>query len=435
MVIKDLFGIFNHTIQFKTSERVTIIHGPNGVGKTTVLRLINDLFSSRYGSLRTTPYKMITIDFTSPKAKLIIERESSKKPKSSINLKLIYKESGSTEETTIKDNTDSRRLESRYPINAIEDVIESLNQIGPREWIDETTGETLNLDGVLQRYGDQLPFDLPEINIGIKPWLKQLLGSIQTHFIQTQRLISEVPLQSYGRHQRRTRSRNAVERCSADMIDQIQTSLRQSGVIATKLDRTFPHRLLDPSRLKGFSESKIRTWYEAQENYRKRLMDADLIDAEEPLPLPESKLPPSDRKVLWHYLTDVDEKFRIYDTLLKKVELFKDIINTRFLFKTFSVDKNSGFVFTSKTGEIVPLQKLSSGEQHELILGYELLFRVKENSLILIDEPELSLHVTWQHKFLEDIERISALAKLDFLVATHSPQIIHNRRDLMVRLG
>ncbi len=52
----------------------------------------------------------------------------------------------------------------------------------------------------------------------------------------------------------------------------------------------------------------------------------------------------------------------------------------------------------------------------------------------MIDEPELSLHVTWQHKFLNDIERISKLADLDFLIATHSPSIIHDRRSLMVSL-
>lgn len=433
--INDLFGIFNHTIPFRTPERVTIIHGPNGVGKTTVLKLINDLFSLKFNSLRTTPYSMITIDFTSPNAQLIVERESGRRTKADINLKFTYKESGSKKETAIKHTTDLRRLSSRFPINAIEDIIDPLDQIGPEEWLDEATGDILNLDEVLQKYGDKLPFNIPLDYKSIQPWLKQLLESLQTHFIQTQRLFAEPVPTSYERHHRKLRSRSAVERCSADMTDQIQSSLRQSGIIATKLDRIFPHRLLDPASLTGISELRIRRKYEAQGTYRKRLMDADLIDAEEPLPLPESKLGASDRKVLWHYLNDVEEKFRVFDELLKRVELFKDIINTRFLFKTFSIDKNSGFVFTSQIGETVPLQKLSSGEQHELVLGYELIFRVKENSLILIDEPELSLHVRWQHKFLEDIERISALANLDFLVATHSPQIIHNRRDLMVRLG
>ena len=164
-------------------------------------------------------------------------------------------------------------------------------------------------------------------------------------------------------------------------------------------------------------------------------MAAGLMDTESPVELPAGSLDKNARGVLWHYLNDVDEKFVVFDSLLKRVELFKDIINTRFLYKRFSVDKERGFVFKTERGTVVPLKTLSSGEQHELVLAFDLLFRVKEGSMILIDEPELSLHVTWQHKFLEDIGRISGLADLDFLVATHSPSIIHNKTQLMVSLG
>jgi predicted ATP-binding protein involved in virulence len=151
--------------------------------------------------------------------------------------------------------------------------------------------------------------------------------------------------------------------------------------------------------------------------------------------LPPSDLDPSARRVLWHYLNDVQEKFDVFDDLLQRVELFKSIINSRFLYKHFLVDEEEGFIFVTEGGELVPPGALSSGEQHELVLAFELLFRVKEGSLILIDEPELSLHVTWQHRFLEDMERISKLANLDFIVATHSPSIIHNQPHLMVPLG
>ncbi len=164
-------------------------------------------------------------------------------------------------------------------------------------------------------------------------------------------------------------------------------------------------------------------------------MAAGLIEPEDPVPLPLGELDKNALSVLWHYLNDVQQKFEIFDSLLKRVELFKDIINTRFLYKSFSVDKEGGFIFTTEKGNIVPLRTLSSGEQHELVLAFELLFRVKEGSMILIDEPELSLHVTWQHKFLEDVGRISDLANLDFLVATHSPSIIHKQSHLMVPLG
>jgi predicted ATP-binding protein involved in virulence len=46
--IEGLYGTFDHEIKLKSDERITIIHGPNGVGKTTVLRLIHDIIRMRF---------------------------------------------------------------------------------------------------------------------------------------------------------------------------------------------------------------------------------------------------------------------------------------------------------------------------------------------------------------------------------------------------
>ena len=65
---------------------------------------------------------------------------------------------------------------------------------------------------------------------------------------------------------------------------------------------------------------------------------------------------------------------------------------------------------------------------------YELLFKAKPNSLVLIDEPELSLHLGWQVEFLKDLQNIAKLRNFDVLLATHSPEIISDRWDLTVEL-
>ena len=46
--ILQLFGMFDHDIKLKTKDRITIIHGPNGVGKTTILKLIKDVFDAKF---------------------------------------------------------------------------------------------------------------------------------------------------------------------------------------------------------------------------------------------------------------------------------------------------------------------------------------------------------------------------------------------------
>ena len=57
-----------------------------------------------------------------------------------------------------------------------------------------------------------------------------------------------------------------------------------------------------------------------------------------------------------------------------------------------------------------------------------------QTPLFSLTEPELSLHIAWQQKFLRDLLKITKLAGLTALVATHSPQIIHDRWDLTVEL-
>jgi predicted ATP-binding protein involved in virulence len=54
---------------------------------------------------------------------------------------------------------------------------------------------------------------------------------------------------------------------------------------------------------------------------------------------------------------------------------------------------------------------------------------------VLIDEPEMSLHVAWQQLFVRHLAAIVRLSKFDSIIATHSPQIISDRWDLTVELG
>lgn len=70
-----------------------------------------------------------------------------------------------------------------------------------------------------------------------------------------------------------------------------------------------------------------------------------------------------------------------------------------------------------------------------MVLHYDLLFRVRPNTLVLIDEPELSLHVAWQKRFLLDLLEIVATAQFDAVIATHSPFIVGDRSDLMIGLN
>ena len=135
------------------------------------------------------------------------------------------------------------------------------------------------------------------------------------------------------------------------------------------------------------------------------------------------------------YLKDFELKLNVFDALLEKLELFTGILNDRrFTFKSVHVSRDKGFFFKTSKNKELELGQLSSGEQHEVVLLYELIFNVKPNVLVLIDEPEISLHVTWQKEFLQDLLRIIRIQSIQVLIATHSPAIINSRWDLVYNL-
>ena len=440
--IQSLFGYLNHKIPLKKDDRITIIHGPNGVGKTTILRLVSDLFKRQFLSLFVTPFDRIVIRFK-PKGSLTVIRTKEKKQKDPnfVKLKLIYQLGKKRTEHTMS-SPEVVRILGKYPTGFLENIIDNIERVGPSEWYDERTDRRISLAEVILSYGHLLPSAIRESIILIPKEIESLLKQTNIVVVETQRLFTRYKDENeelVHRYRRRipVQQRMTVEQYSDDMVSQIEKYQRKSGEIGADLDGSFPQRLLLESELpKEATENHIRKEYSDQSEYRDRLMASGLLTAQTPEPLLAENLADSERKVLWVYLKDVKSKLRVFDWLLHRVELFKDIVNSRFSYKKFKVDREMGFIFESNhDGSIVSPGALSSGEQHEIVLTYELLFRASAGSLIFIDEPELSLHVTWQRRFLDDIAKISELADLDFLVATHSPSIINNRRDLMVKLA
>ncbi|MFO5438695.1 MAG: AAA family ATPase, partial [Dolichospermum sp.] len=180
------------------------------------------------------------------------------------------------------------------------------------------------------------------------------------------------------------------------------------------------------------------------EESRERLIEVGLLDEDDNSDLqinPEDQyIDDSTKTILSVYVEDVEKKLKVFTEIATKINLLKRIINNKFSYKEINFRKDNGFTFTTLYDSSLSDSKtlsptdLSSGEQHELVLLYELLFKVEPNSLVLIDEPELSLHVGWQVKFLKDLQEITKLADLDILIATHSPDIIQDRWDLTVEL-
>lgn len=71
IAVKGLFGLFDHEIPVHSAERVTIIHGPNGFGKTVMLRMIAALAEGDPSIFETTPFSEFRLTLQDDTARVI----------------------------------------------------------------------------------------------------------------------------------------------------------------------------------------------------------------------------------------------------------------------------------------------------------------------------------------------------------------------------
>ena len=274
----------------------------------------------------------------------------------------------------------------------------------------------------------------------------KLYSSTHIYLIESQRLI-DTSYVSFANEVNTTSP--IVEQYSNKMKDSIREHLTEYGVVSQSLDRTFPSRAFTHDTQPEASQNNLQERIEELELTRSRIISIGLLEEDPTFKLPSlSQIFAEDvsdtisKRILSIYVDDAERKLHVFHEISKKMELFQRIINRKFSCSRKEIDfsKNDGFVLKVKDkisnpewDDLRPIH-LSSGEQHELVMLYELLFKVETGSLVLIDEPELSLHVGWQVDFLKDLQAIIKLTNIQILIATHSPDIIQDRWDLTVEL-
>ncbi|MFI8421752.1 AAA family ATPase [Streptomyces sp. NPDC085479] len=432
--IKDLFGEFTHVIEFNTIDGLTLLHGANGVGKTTVLKIIDALANRKFALLRTIHFSELRANFSSGQT-LQVERKKEAGERENLTFALLEENGRSLHPKWSPPSASELGIHR----DMVEDIIQELSQSGPDEWFDMANGDRLDFHAVIDRYGDRLNQYMrgSTKHTPSPAWLRNLTDEFHVYFIRTERLTG-------GPTERPTRFRNpresaripTVRTFAKDLSMRVQQGLADYSNYSQKLDSTFPARLLDPDiHIETPDEASIRRRYDEEGDRRIRYVKSGLLDRDAELQLPERELDEGELRVLNLYLADVRDKLSQLDKISEKIELFLEVINAKFRRKRLFVDREQGFRVVSTQGHLLNLESLSSGEQQEIVLTYGLLFREQVGTLVLIDEPELSLHVSWQNDFIPDLLKIAELARLKFLVATHSPSIINDRWDLTVELS
>jgi len=125
-------------------------------------------------------------------------------------------------------------------------------------------------------------------------------------------------------------------------------------------------------------------------------------------------------------ITIVDEHRSVISKLYASINTFLDSVNTFYqdTHKSLQIDTVGQLSILRPDKESAPIEALSSGERQLLIIFAHLLFNEfgSRSNVFIIDEPELSLHLKWQERFVSKAVEVSPDTQL--ILATHSPEIL-----------
>lgn len=111
------------------------------------------------------------------------------------------------------------------------------------------------------------------------------------------------------------------------------------------------------------------------------------------------------------------------DRINKRIRTFFETVDRLFAKtqKKIQIDPHTNHLIFIDDGELIPLYKLSSGEKQLLLILMRVFLMEERPYILLMDEPEISLHIEWQYKLFEEIRHLNP--KCQIITSTHSPSL------------
>ncbi len=398
--IKGLFNCYDYFLSVPREGETMIITGPNGYGKTTIFTIIEALSNNDLLYFHEIPFSEIIADFEEFKVHILSINEDNKK------------NSGNQDEVTVP----QKQVEFIF-------IGADNNRLGSFK-IDQDRINTSNKRHFWFRYNNQdeeneTPSELEKrINIvteiiksqkalGLFTLLQS--GKTDTKFIKSQRLFNI----SEEEHT------EAVKDISESLKGKLSEAYFNYLVKSQDIDSNFIEVLMKSDEC--ISEQDYSA---AVMTLKEKIEHLKRYDLNSSYKIPEYRKDKS--HILNCFVTETIKKLSSYDGILNELDIFTSMIQNKcFSNKSITISYKDGIRFSSGSSiATIPLDKLSSGEKNEIIMLYNFIFDLKEGDILLIDEPEISLHVAWQNEFMKDITNIARQRKIRVMIATHSPQII-----------
>ncbi len=404
--IEQLYDKYDYDINISESQSVTILTGPNGYGKTTILKAINHLFACDFWFFYLLRFKKIVFYFRNGKQLKIVkntkeplgdtERENSFS-KEEVSFSFLDDKEEDIETFEIGENDMlrwERRMSPSYRIREINNLDREARFISNSNQILDDKGRSVRM--FMQEY--------------------------YCPFIKEQRLFRPEIIKEYGLY----KNEAVIEDIAKEIILSFSKVQQEFAVKSQEIDATFIERLVRDSQ-EPLPENVFRQKREALKEKMNNLRKYGLASHADIL----EEYPHEQRKALSLYINDMEQKLSCYDTLYKQLSVFDSTVSSKQLSdKRIRLNSQKGITVIDIREQEIPLAKLSSGEQSLIILYYKLSFELNNRSVLLIDEPENSLHIAWQRQMLDDYLKMAKELKCQVIIATHSSIFINGRWDI-----
>jgi predicted ATP-binding protein involved in virulence len=415
--VTNLFDNSEYTYSFDLdSKEPTLLTGVNGTGKSTILRSIDAISTSNWSQLFQTPFSSLKLTFDS-KREIRVKRSST-----GVTISLSGEDPWSFERIPrLRFGTvEIRELEAELA-NA-EAHLRELHEADRRAYEERhmyLMQRRVELIDRLHAFRAHPESQAPE-------WANNLSDVFPVLFITDQRLIVE-------RDRSTDRVATRADEAARQIAREISVAKAQYANRSQALDRDFPQRVVraiaDPPSV---SDEELRRRLDDLSRTREALEAVGLLPVESASEFEGLNLaPPHVRAVINTYADDTERKLAALEPLRIKLQLFSEFLSQHYKRKHIVINPELGFTISvSGTEAPLPPGRLSSGEQQIMVLAHQILFMATPGTLVLIDEPELSLHVLWQASFVQDLAQMGKVNNLSYLLATHSPTLIGGREEL-----
>ncbi|MCY4039772.1 MAG: hypothetical protein OXF72_00765 [Gammaproteobacteria bacterium] len=143
--VEGLFVFYCHAIDLKLNDQITLLHGPNGVGETSVLRMTNALLSGQFDLFRSVPFSQISLLFDDGVELELKQIEEIEEDSRTHMLRLsngVNQQSAPLNLKQLSPREIERQIDYLRPLES-----------DSRTWIDLRDDEVLSAAEVMARYG------------------------------------------------------------------------------------------------------------------------------------------------------------------------------------------------------------------------------------------------------------------------------------------